>query len=71
MVKAAGFFDSATMALACPVCGQRVHQTLGDGRRGIPARCPHGHVFREDGDRIDRELRLVEERLVRSGQFDR
>jgi hypothetical protein len=71
MAKAAGFFDSAPLTLECPVCGAMVHHTLGEGRRGFPARCPSGHLVDVDGSSLDRELRQVEERLESSRHFGR
>ena len=71
MAKAAGFFDSAPLTLECPLCGDEVEHTLGAGRRGLPARCGSGHLVDVDGSSLDRELRLIEERLESSRHFGR
>jgi hypothetical protein len=71
MAKAAGFFDSAPLKLECPVCGDEVVLTLGEGRRATLARCADGHPVDVDGSSLDRELRAIEDRLESSRHFGR
>jgi hypothetical protein len=72
MATASGFFDSAPLELACPVCGAQVQLTLGEGRRGETVLCERGHaVTAGDAPALDRELRRLEARLDSTGHFGR
>ena len=72
MTSAAGFFDSAPLELACPVCAATVQLTLGEGRRGATVLCERGHaVTAGDAPALDRELSRLEERINSSGHFGR
>lgn len=70
--SAAGFFDTAPLDLACPVCGAAVQMTLGEGRRGATVLCERGHaVTAGDAPALDRELRRLEQRIDSTGHFAR
>ena len=71
MMSAEGFFDSAPLELACPVCTATVQITLGEGRRGATVLCERGHAVTADAPGLDRELRRLEQRIDSTGHFGR
>ena len=71
MMSAEGFFDSAPLELACPVCAATVQITLGEGRRGATVLCVRGHADTADAPGLDRELRRLEQRIDSTGHFGR
>jgi len=71
MMSAEGFFDSAPLELACPVCAATVQITLGEGRRGATVLCDRGHAVTADAPGLDRELRRLEQRIDSTGHFGR
>jgi len=71
MMSAEGFFDSAPLELACPVCAAAVQITLGEGRRGATVLCERGHAVTADAPGLDRELRRLEQRIDSTGHFGR
>ena len=71
MMSAEGFFDSAPLRPACPVCAATVQITLGEGRRGATVLCERGHAVTADAPGLDRELRRLEQRIDSTGHFGR
>lgn len=62
-MSARGFLDHAPIEFPCPKCGRKVRQTIGDGRRNKPIRCPGGHSINVDGSGLDAVTRQVERRI--------
>jgi hypothetical protein len=46
--------DQHRLAPACPECGTKVSMTVGEARENPTARCPNGHQFTVDAQKLER-----------------
>lgn len=60
MAGARGFMDGGEISFPCPRCGRNLKQTVGQGRRNRPIRCPGGHTVEVDGSSLNRATKQAE-----------